>query len=88
MPHGSEILFTIVEDQGAQQSVQSGSQFERTVLETLAKFGKQLDSLTTKVEGGDSSGLTPSGVSQTPEYSRNWCDPDVKSISLITFIPL
>ena len=35
-----------------------GSQFKRTVLETLAKFGELLNSLIVRVEGGDSSGLT------------------------------
>ena len=37
-------------EQGSHQPAQS-SQFERTVLETLAKFGERLDSLTAKVEG-------------------------------------
>ena len=44
------------EDQGAHQSAQSGSQFEHTVLETLAKFGKQLDSMTARVKGNDDGG--------------------------------
>ena len=48
-------------EQGNHQPAQ-GSQFERTVLETLAKFGERLDSLT-RVEGSDSSSSTPSEVS-------------------------
>ena len=51
------------EKQGIHQSGQSGSQFEHTVLETLAKFGEQLNSLTARVEGSDSFSLTPSEVS-------------------------
>ena len=39
-------------------SAQGGSQFKRKVLETLAKFGELLNSLTTRMEGDDSSGLT------------------------------
>ena len=39
-------------------SVQGGSQFERKVLETLAKFKELLHSLPERVDGGDSSGLT------------------------------
>ena len=38
-------------------SAQGASQFEHKVLGTLAKFGELLDSLTARVEGGDSSGL-------------------------------
>ena len=49
-----------------------GSQFECTVLETLAKFGKRLDFLTPRVEGSDSLSLTPSGASQASEPSRDW----------------
>ena len=66
-----------MEDQGTHLSAQSGSQFVCTVLETLAKFGEQLDSLTARVEGSDSSGLTPSKGSQMSEPSRDWCDWDV-----------
>ena len=40
-------------EQGSHQSAQ-GSHFERTMLETLAKFGERLDSLTVRVEGSDS----------------------------------
>ena len=49
-------------EQGNHQPAQ-GSQFERTVLETLAKFGERMDFLTTRVEGSDSSSSTPSEVS-------------------------
>ena len=45
------------EEQGSHQSAQ-GSQVECTVLETLAKFGERLDSLTARVEGSDSLSLT------------------------------
>ena len=38
------------EEQGSHQSAQ-GSQFERTLMETLAKFGERLDSRTARVEG-------------------------------------
>ena len=58
------------------QSAQS-SQFEQTVLETLAKFGGRLDSLTARVEGSDSSSLTPSGASQASEPSRDWGERDM-----------
>ena len=51
-----------VEEQGSYQLAQS-SQFECTVLETLAKFGERLDSLTARVKGSDSSSSTLSGVS-------------------------
>ena len=64
------------EEQGSHQSAQ-GSQFERTVPETLAKFGERLDSLTARVEGSDPSSSTLSGASQTPEPSRDWGDRDV-----------
>ena len=49
-----------MEDQGVRvhQSAQSGSQFEHTVLESLAKFG-QLNSFMVRAEGGDSPSLTP-----------------------------
>lgn len=63
-------------EQGSHQPAQS-SQFERTVLETLAKFGKRLDSLTARVEGSDSSSSTPSEVSRMSEPSRDWADRDV-----------
>ena len=62
--------------QGSHQPAQS-SQFERTVLETLAKFGERLDSLTARVEGSDSSSSTPSEVSRVSEPSRDWADRDV-----------
>ena len=39
-------------------SAQGGSQFDRKVLETLAKFGELLDSLAARANDGDSSGLT------------------------------
>ena len=40
--------------------------------------GEQLDFLTARFEGGDSSGLTPSEVSQMLEPSSgHWCDRDV-----------
>ena len=64
------------EEQGSHQSAQ-GSQFERTVLETLAKFGERLNSLTAKVEGSDSSSSTLGGASQTSEPSSDWGDRDV-----------
>ena len=64
------------EEQGSHQSAQ-GSQFERTVLETLAKFRERLDSLTARVEGNDPSSSTLSGGSQMPEPSRDWGDRDV-----------
>ena len=63
-------------ESGSHQPAQS-SQFERTVLETLAKFGERLDSLTARVEGSDSSNLTPSEVSRMSEPSRDWADRDV-----------
>ena len=53
------------------QSAPSGSQFELAILETLAKIGELLESMTPRVEGSDSSGLTPSGVSQTSGFSRD-----------------
>ena len=37
---------------------QGGSQFKRKVLETLAKLGELLNSLTARMEGSGSSGLT------------------------------
>ena len=54
------------EEQGIHQSAQNGSQFEHTVLETPAKFEERLDSLTARVEGGDSSqrGVTDVGTHQ------------------------
>ena len=60
------------EEQGSHQSAQGS-----TVLETLAKFGERLDSLTARVEGSDPSSSTLSGASQTPEPSRDWGDRDV-----------
>ena len=42
------------EEQGSHQLAQ-GSQFKRTVMETLAKFREILDSLTARVEGSDPS---------------------------------
>ena len=63
-------------EQGSHQPAQS-SQFERTVLETLAKFGERLDSLTVRVEGSDSLSSMPSEVSRMLEPSRDWADRDV-----------
>ena len=63
-------------EQGSHRPAQS-SQFERTVLETLANFGQRLDSLTARVEGSDSSSSTPSEVSRVSEPSRDWADRDV-----------
>ena len=63
-------------EQGSHQPAQS-SHFERTVLETLAKFGKRLDSLIASVEGSDSSSSTPSEVPRMSEPSRDWADRDV-----------
>ena len=47
------------------------------MLETLAKFGERLDSLTARVEGSDSSSSTPSEVSRMSDPSRDWADRDV-----------
>ena len=58
------------EDQGAHKSAQSGSQFR-----------EQLDSLTTKVEGNASYGLTPSKVSQMSESNRDWSETNYLIIS-------
>lgn len=69
--HGSEILLLIGGEPRHHQSAPSGSQFELAILETLAKIGELLESLTPRVEGSDSSGLTPSGVSQTSGFSRD-----------------
>ena len=71
------------QDRGADQrsstrsAEEQGSQFKRTVLETLAKLGERLDSLTVRVEGSDPSSSTLSGASQTPEPSGDWGDRDV-----------
>ena len=46
-------------------------------METLAKFGERLDSLTARVEGSDSSSLAPSGASQASDPSRDWGERDV-----------
>ena len=54
-----------------------GSHFGRTVLETLAKFRERLDSLTVRVEGSDSTSLTPSRASQMLQPSRHWGERDV-----------
>ena len=64
-------------EQGNHQPAQS-SQFEHTVLEMLAKFRERLDSLTARVEGSDSSSLTPSEVSRMSEPSRDWADRNVE----------
>ena len=49
----------------------------KAVLDTLAKFEEQLNSLMARVKGGDSFSLTPSEVSQKSELSRDWCERDV-----------
>ena len=49
----------------------------KAVLDILAKFEEQLNSLMARVEGGDSFSLTPSEVSQKSELSRDWCNRDV-----------
>ena len=62
--------------QGSHQPPQS-SQFERTVLETLAKFRKRLESLTARVESSDSLSSMPSEVSQMSKPNEDWADRDV-----------
>ena len=63
-------------EQGSHQPAQS-SQFERTMLETLAKFRERLDSLTARVEGSDSSSSKSSEVSRMSEPNSDRADRDV-----------
>ena len=71
------------EEQGSHQSAQC-SQFKCTVLETLAKFGERLDSLTARVEGSDSSSLTMGNnirvrILYYPWFDASWGVANVRS---------